>query len=96
MQPLKYFEKNLEGMMALVLAMEATTCCTLVFSSSATDYGDPASVPITNDFPRSHKNPNGHTKLVCEEMLAACELLTRLGELVFCVISTLWARTPVV
>jgi UDP-glucose 4-epimerase len=57
--------------MALLRAMEATTCRTLVFSSSATVYGDPASVPITEDFPRSHTNPYGHTKLVCEDMLTA-------------------------
>ena len=70
-QPLKYFENNLGGMMALLHAMQSTTCRTLVFSSSATVYGDPASVPITEDFPRSHTNPYGHTKLVCEDMLAA-------------------------
>ncbi|MBC5784856.1 UDP-glucose 4-epimerase GalE [Ramlibacter sp. USB13] len=44
---------------------------TLVFSSSATVYGDPATVPITEDFPRSHTNPYGHTKLVIEDMLQA-------------------------
>jgi UDP-glucose 4-epimerase len=70
-QPLNYFENNLGGMMALLHAMQSTTCRTLVFSSSATVYGDPASVPITEDFPRSHTNPYGHTKLVCEDMLAA-------------------------
>lgn len=70
-QPLKYFDTNLGGMMALLRAMDQTTCRTLVFSSSATVYGDPASVPITEDFPRSHTNPYGHTKLVCEDMLAA-------------------------
>lgn len=69
-QPLKYFENNLGGMMALMRAMEATICRTLVFSSSATVYGDPATVPITEDFPRSHTSPYGHTKLVCEDMLA--------------------------
>ena len=70
-QPLKYFENNLGGMMALLHAMEGSACRTLVFSSSATVYGDPASMPITEDFPRSHTNPYGHTKLVCEDMLAA-------------------------
>jgi UDP-glucose 4-epimerase len=58
-------------MMALLHAMQGTTCRTLVFSSSATVYGDPASVPISEDFPRSHTSPYGHTKLVCEDMLAA-------------------------
>jgi UDP-glucose 4-epimerase len=70
-QPLQYFENNLGGMIALLRAMQSTSCRTLVFSSSATVYGDPASVPITEDFPRSHTNPYGHTKLVCEDMLAA-------------------------
>ena len=58
-------------MIALLHAMEAANCRTLVFSSSATVYGDPASVPITEDFARSHTNPYGHGKLVCEDMLAA-------------------------
>lgn len=70
-QPLKYFQNNLGGMMVLLHAMEGTTCRTLVFSSSATVYGDPASVPITEVFPRNHTNPYGHTKLVCEDMLTA-------------------------
>jgi UDP-glucose 4-epimerase len=73
-QPLKYFENNLGGMMALLRAMQGTACRTLVFSSSATVYGDPASVPITEDFPRSHTNTYGHTKLVCEDMLAAIRI----------------------
>jgi UDP-glucose 4-epimerase len=74
--PLKYFHNNLGGAVSLMRAM--TNVCTdahapaaLVFSSSATVYGDPASVPITEDFPRTHTNPYGHTKLVIEDMLAA-------------------------
>lgn len=70
-QPLKYFANNLGGMVSLLQAMDAAACRTLVFSSSATVYGDPASVPITEDFPLRHTSPYGHTKLVCEEMLAA-------------------------
>ena len=72
-QPLKYFDNNLVGMTRLLQAMDATDCRTLVFSSSATVYGDPASVPITEDFPRSHTNPYGHTKLVIEDMLSALQ-----------------------
>lgn len=71
--PLKYFDNNLVGMTRLLQAMDATACRTLVFSSSATVYGDPASVPITEDFPRSHTNPYGHTKLVIEDMLSALQ-----------------------
>ena len=69
--PLKYYANNLGGMVSLLQAMDTTACRTLVFSSSATVYGDPASVPITEDFPCSHTNPYGHTKLVCENILAA-------------------------
>ena len=72
-QPLKYYDNNLVGMMRLLQAMDATQCRRLVFSSSATVYGDPASVPITEDFPRSHTNPYGHTKLVIEDMLGALQ-----------------------
>ena len=73
-QPLKYYRNNIGGAVSLLEAMQATGCQTLVFSSSATVYGDPASVPITEDFPRSHTNPYGHTKLVIEDMLASLAL----------------------
>jgi len=74
-QPLKYYHHNLGGTISLLRALQASRAVigapTLVFSSSATVYGDPASVPITEDFPRQHTNPYGHTKLVIEDMLAA-------------------------
>ncbi|MGI9133060.1 MAG: UDP-glucose 4-epimerase GalE [Rhodoferax sp.] len=70
-QPLKYFANNLVGTTQLLLAMQAAHCHKLVFSSSATVYGDPLRVPITEDFARSHTNPYGHTKLVIEDMLTA-------------------------
>jgi UDP-glucose 4-epimerase len=73
-QPLKYFQNNLGGMLALLRAMEGTTCRKLVFSSSATVYGEPASLPITENFSLNHTNPYGHSKLVCEEMLAAMSM----------------------
>ena len=75
--PLKYFHNNIGGAVSLLRAMEAVhaeapaNAPKLVFSSSATVYGDPASVPITEDFPRSHTNPYGHSKLVIEDMLSA-------------------------
>lgn len=76
--PLKYYANNVGGAVSLLHAMsdvtgDASTPPTLVFSSSATVYGDPARVPITEDFPRSHTNPYGHTKLVIEDMLAALQ-----------------------
>ncbi|MCX8521341.1 MAG: UDP-glucose 4-epimerase GalE [Rhodoferax sp.] len=70
-EPLKYYHNNVQGMTQLLLAMDAVRCRHLVFSSSATVYGEPASVPIKEDFPRSHTNPYGHTKLVIEDMLSA-------------------------
>jgi UDP-glucose 4-epimerase len=73
-QPLKYYDNNVGGMTRLLQAMEATQCRTLVFSSSATVYGDPASVPITEAFARGHTNPYGHSKLIIEDMLSALEV----------------------
>lgn len=75
-QPLKYYDNNLIGAIHLLQAMQAQhaeggACPTLVFSSSATVYGDPQRVPITEDFARAHTNPYGHTKLVIEDMLAS-------------------------
>jgi UDP-glucose 4-epimerase len=80
-QPLDYFRNNIGGAISLLQAMEAVYLPlgplgppSLVFSSSATVYGDPATVPITEDFPRRHTNPYGHTKLVIEDMLDAVQL----------------------
>lgn len=72
--PLAYYRNNLVGIISLLEAMDATQCRTLVYSSSATVYGDPAVVPITEDFPCMHTNPYGHTKLVSEDMLAALRI----------------------
>jgi UDP-glucose 4-epimerase len=69
--PLKYYRNNLDSTLGLLEAMTVVGCQKLVFSSSATVYGDPATVPITEDFPRQHTNPYGHTKLMIEDMLAA-------------------------
>ena len=76
--PLKYFHNNLGSAIGLLRVMErlhaensAEAMPALVFSSSATVYGDPASSPVSEDFPLSHTNPYAHTKLVIEEMLAA-------------------------
>ena len=73
-QPLKYYRNNIGGAVSLLEAMQSSSCRTLVFSSSATVYGDPASVPITEGFPRSHTNPYGHTKLVIEDILSALQV----------------------
>ena len=72
-QPLKYYSNNLGGMLSLLKAMQESACQTLVFSSSATVYGDSSKLPITEDCPRSHTSPYGHTKLICEDMIAALQ-----------------------
>jgi len=68
--PLAYYQNNVGGTVSLLAAMRRAGVRTLVFSSSATVYGDPASVPITEDFPRSAANPYGRTKLMIEDILA--------------------------
>ncbi|HWL54389.1 MAG TPA: UDP-glucose 4-epimerase GalE [Chthoniobacteraceae bacterium] len=67
--PLRYYHNNLTGTLLLCEVMAAAGCHNLVFSSSATVYGDPASVPIREDFPLSATNPYGRTKLFLEEIL---------------------------
>ncbi|MBC8376039.1 MAG: UDP-glucose 4-epimerase GalE [FCB group bacterium] len=67
--PLKYYQNNLAGTLNLLEEMKANGVRRLVFSSSATVYGDPSSVPITEDFPVSATNPYGRSKLIIEEML---------------------------
>jgi UDP-glucose 4-epimerase len=69
-KPLEYYENNVAGALVLLAAMEQAGVRTLVFSSSATVYGDPASVPIREDFPLSATNPYGRSKLMVEEILA--------------------------
>ncbi|WP_282176159.1 UDP-glucose 4-epimerase GalE [Vibrio nereis] len=69
-KPLEYYDNNVHGTLVLVDAMREADVKTLVFSSSATVYGDPASVPITEDFPTSATNPYGRSKLMVEECLA--------------------------
>lgn len=67
--PLHYYQNNVAGTLNLLQVMEAHDCRRLVFSSSATVYGDPASVPIVEDFPLSATNPYGRSKLIIEDML---------------------------
>jgi UDP-glucose 4-epimerase len=68
-QPLAYYDNNVAGSLVLFETMAEAGVRTLVFSSSATVYGDPASVPITEDFPLSATNPYGRSKLMIEDML---------------------------
>ena len=68
-QPLRYYDNNVVGTLRLLEAMKACGVKTLVFSSSATVYGDPQRLPLTEDHPLSATNPYGRTKLVIEDML---------------------------
>ena len=68
-KPLMYYENNIGGTLALLEAMTAAGCKNMVFSSSATVYGKPESVPIREDFPTSFTNPYGATKLMIEDIL---------------------------
>ena len=68
-QPLRYYDNNVLGTLRLLEAMAACGLKTLVFSSSATVYGQPQHLPLTEDHPLSATNPYGRTKLVIEDML---------------------------
>lgn len=69
-QPLRYFENNVAGSLTLLQAMGQAGCKTIVFSSSATVYGDPQTLPLTEDAPLSATNPYGRSKLMVEQILA--------------------------
>jgi UDP-glucose 4-epimerase len=73
-QPLRYFSNNLTGTLNLLECMGRHGVKKLVFSSSATVYGEPKRVPVTEDMPLSATNPYGRTKLIIEDM---CRDLSR-------------------
>ncbi|HFQ5337642.1 TPA: UDP-glucose 4-epimerase GalE [Vibrio vulnificus] len=68
-KPLMYYDNNVSGTLNLVREMDKAGVKSLIFSSSATVYGDPASVPIRESFPTSATNPYGRSKLMVEECL---------------------------
>lgn len=68
-KPLAYYDNNVSGSVMLFECMIEAGVKTMVFSSSATVYGEPATVPIREDFPLSATNPYGRTKLMIEEIL---------------------------
>ncbi|WP_458723818.1 UDP-glucose 4-epimerase GalE [Pseudomonas brenneri] len=67
--PLNYYDNNLVGTITLCQVMSEFGCKSIVFSSSATVYGDPDSVPINESFPLKATNPYGRTKVMVEELL---------------------------
>lgn len=68
-QPLRYYQNNVAGTLTLCEVMEEFRVNRLIFSSSATVYGDPASVPIREDFSTGATNPYGASKLIVEDIL---------------------------
>jgi len=68
-KPLMYYRNNLDSTLTLLEVMSEYNSKKIVFSSSATVYGNPASLPITEDFPLSTTNPYGSTKLYIEGIL---------------------------
>ncbi|GAA3721433.1 UDP-glucose 4-epimerase GalE [Streptomyces tremellae] len=70
-KPEKYWENNVGGSMALLAAMRAAGVRTLVFSSTAATYGEPATTPITESDPTAPTNPYGATKLAVDHMIAS-------------------------
>ncbi|CAN7426337.1 UDP-glucose 4-epimerase GalE [Pseudorhodoferax sp. LjRoot39] len=68
-QPLSYYDNNVVGTLRLLEAMRECGVQQLVFSSSATVYGDPQRLPLTEDHPLSATNPYGRSKLMIEDML---------------------------
>lgn len=71
-RPLAYHANNVGGLITLAGAMQAHGCKTIVFSSSATVYGQPEKLPISEDAALSSTSPYGATKLVCESILRDC------------------------
>jgi UDP-glucose 4-epimerase len=72
--PITYYDNNVHGTFVLAAAMQAAGVRTLIFSSSATVYGDPERSPIPEDAPRRPANPYGRSKLMVEEALADLQL----------------------
>ncbi|MDQ6627493.1 MAG: UDP-glucose 4-epimerase GalE [Pseudomonadota bacterium] len=72
-RPLAYYANNVGGLVTLASAMQASGCQRIVFSSSATVYGQPESLPIAEDAPLAATSPYGATKLMSETILGDCE-----------------------
>ena len=68
-QPIRYYDNNISGTVILCEVMAKHNCKSIIFSSSATVYGDPHTTPILENFPTSATNPYGRSKLFIEEIL---------------------------
>ncbi len=68
-KPIEYYKNNIAGTLSLLEVMKKNNVKKIVFSSSATVYGDPERVPIKEDFPKHATNPYGQTKVMIEQIL---------------------------
>lgn len=68
-KPIMYYRNNIDSTLSLIEVMNEFNCKKIVFSSSATVYGNPTTLPIKEDFPLSTTNPYGSTKLMIENIL---------------------------
>ena len=72
-EPLKYYKNNLQSFMNVIESAKAHGCGNILFSSSATVYGEPEQLPVTEDTPRQPAmSPYGNTKTMCEDILRDC------------------------
>ncbi|PTU33290.1 UDP-glucose 4-epimerase GalE [Stenotrophobium rhamnosiphilum] len=81
-EPVKYYEINVQGTLNLLSVMQAAGCRNLIFSSSATVYGAPSEIPLTENAALRPVNPYGHSKRMCEQVLldlAAADTRWRVG-----------------
>ncbi len=74
-KPIEYYDNNVGGTVRLLKAMRSGGCGNIIFSSSATVYGDPHSLPLTEDMPKGiPTNPYGHTKSMIEDILTDAQI----------------------
>lgn len=95
-KPIMYYENNINSTLALIETMQKYGCKKLVFSSSATVYGIPDKVPVTEDFPLSAINPYGSTKLMIENMCRELYASDDQWSIILYVTSTLSVHTRAV
>jgi len=94
-EPLMYYQNNVAGTLTLCEVMKAHRVSTLIFSSSATVYGDPHTTPITENFPLSTTNPYGQSKLMVENILRDLKMADSLSENAFWKLGILRYFNPV-
>ena len=91
-EPTRYYGYNVVGSLTLVKAMQMAGVRRLIFSSSATVYGEPLFLPLTETHPLAPSSVYGRTKMIAEKMLCDIASASSLG-VAFCVISIRWVPT---